>query len=168
MYFTCCWITYEYSQFTIRRTPWDSHWVSDREKSILQRVRHSTPILLWQADAFFSLKTMDRWQSVFCYPEHRRGPLKLWHYGFHIQGLPTLVKDLRQYFHICWFPIPRSISSQKGFQTRKNIIMIAGTNNKLKFVSYCKHLLIQCGLRHRPVKERRKLEHCKEGEVICK
>ena len=52
LYFTCCWITYEYSQFTIRRTPWDRHWVSDREKSVLQRVRHSTPPLPQKSPSF--------------------------------------------------------------------------------------------------------------------
>ena len=128
------------------------------------------PILLWQAGAFFSLKTMDGWQSVFCYHEPQRGPLKLWHHGFHIEGLPTLAKDLRQHFHICWCPMPISIN--QGFRTRKNIIRRVenevGTNNKLKFVSYYRLQLSQYGLRHRPAKVKRKMEHCKEGEVICK
>ena len=35
------------------------------------------PILLRQAGLFFSLKTMDRWQSVICYHDSRTGPLKL-------------------------------------------------------------------------------------------
>ena len=132
------------------------------------------PILLWQAGASFSLKTMGRWQRVFCYHEPRRGPLKLWHHGFHIPGLPTLVKDLRQHFHICWCPIPIVIINprQKGFWTRKSTIQrevsVTGTNKKLKFVSYCRHQLTQYGPRHRPVRERKKMEHCKEGEVICK
>ena len=131
------------------------------------------PILLWQAGAFFSLKTMDRWQSVFHYHELRRGPLKLWNHGFHIEGLPTLVKDLRQHFHICWCPwTPIVITNQKGFRNRRNIIQrgvyVAGKNKKLKFVSYCRHQLTQYGLRHRPVRVRSNMEHGKEGVVLCK
>ena len=131
------------------------------------------PILLWQAGAFFSLKTMDRWQSVMCYQDLRRGPPKLWCHGFYIQGLPTLVKDLRQHFHIICSscPSPIVISNQKGFRIRKKsriLIGVAGTNKKLKFVSYCRHQLTQYGLRHGPVRVRRKMKHCKEGVVICK
>ena len=96
-----------------------------------------TPILLWHAGSFFSLKTMDGWQSVFYYHGLRRGPLKLWHHGFQIQGLRTLVKDLLQHFQKCWCQNPIGISSDKGFRTQKNINRRAGagTNNKLKFVS---------------------------------
>ena len=126
-------------------------------------------ILLWRAGVFFSLKTMDRWRSVCSYLDSRRGPLKLWHHGCQVQCLQTLVKDLRK----CWFPIPIFIISHKSFRTQKKKTRrgVVGTNSKLKFVSYCRHQLTQYDRRHIPVMamvRMSKMEHCKEGEVICK